>query len=124
MYKHCGKINDIAEDSKNNFVEGTEKRVIFSPANYADFMAVRDFKVSAGVVSEPHIHPWAHCILGVAGKGSFIVEGEVVPVEAGTWAYVPQDAIHYFENEGVDTFEFICIVPPEGDVNPNGLEFC
>ena len=38
---------------------------------------------------------------------------------AGSWCYIPEDIPHYFKNDGNDIFEFICIVPPEGDVNPN-----
>ena len=120
MFKYCGKIDDVQLDVENNFLDGSEKRVVFGPGNgFSDFMAVRDFRIDPGVVSSPHTHPWAHCITGISGKGSFVIEGESAPIEPGRWCYVPGDLEHYFQNDGDEVFEFQCIVPPEGDVNPN-----
>ena len=71
MFKYCGKIDDVPLDIENNFLDGSEKRVVFGPGNgFSDFMAVRDFRIDPGVVSKPHVHPWAHCITGIKGKGS------------------------------------------------------
>ncbi len=119
MYKDRGSITDLPLDTENNFLENTEKRVVFGPnGRYEKNFVVRNFRLQPGVVSPPHEHPWTHLIVGLNGKGAFIIDGEVAKVEPGDWCYVPGDITHYFRNEGDDVWEFQCIVPPEGDVNP------
>jgi quercetin dioxygenase-like cupin family protein len=43
-----------------------------------------------------------------------MIEGEVNPVEAGSYAYIPANSLHQFRNVGETQFKFICIVPKEG----------
>ena len=119
MYKYTGNITDLPLDTENNFLENTEKRVVFGPnGRFEDKFVVRNFRLQPGVESPPHEHPWSHLITCISGKGAFIIDGEVAPLTPRCWCYVPGDIIHYFRNEGDDIFEFQCIVPPEGDVNP------
>lgn len=43
---------------------------------------------------------------------------ERIPLEFGSWVHVPAGMKHNFGNTGNGDFMGICIVPPEGDVNP------
>ena len=119
MYKYTGSITDLPLDTENNFLENTEKRIVFGPnGRFEDKFVVRNFRLQPGVEAKPHEHPWSHLITCLGGKGAFIIDGEVAPLTPGDWCYVPGGIIHFFRNEGEDVFEFQCIVPPEGDVNP------
>ena len=41
-----------------------------------------------------------------------------MPLEFGTWVHVPAGVRHNFGNTGEGQLMGLCIVPPEGDVNP------
>lgn len=41
-----------------------------------------------------------------------------MPLEFGTWVHVPGGVRHNFGNTGKGQLMALCIVPPEGDVNP------
>jgi len=50
----------------------------------------------------------------VEGKGILHIDGVDHEVEAGSFAYVPEDKLHQFLNVGEGKFKFICIVPKDG----------
>ena len=47
-----------------------------------------------------------------------LIDKERVPLEFGTWVHVPGGVRHNFGNTGKGQLMALCIVPPEGDVNP------
>ncbi len=119
MYKYYGNVDDLPLDTVNNYLPNSEKRIVFGPnGRFEDNFVVRDFQLQPGVVSTPHSHPWSHLVTCIQGTGSFIIEGEVATMKPRDWMYIPGDVEHYFRNECDGIWEFQCIVPPEGDVNP------
>ena len=54
----------------------------------------------------------------IQGEGYFLVDGERVPLEFGTWVHIPGGMRHNFGNTGSGPLMGLCIVPKEGDVNP------
>lgn len=120
MYKYCGKISDLPLDVENNFIENSEKRIVFGPkGRFWDNNVMRCFTLYPKAKSKLHSHRWSHLTICLDGKGQFVIGEEVVDVTQGYWIYIPPDVPHYFVNNTEDeNFTFLCIVPPEGDVNP------
>lgn len=92
-----------------------EKRVLVGPHNGAPVFSMRKFTVGAGGCSPYHIHPWEHEVYVLSGKGEVRFSGGTHPVEPGDFAFVPPNDEHQFVNTGVDAFEFLCMVPLEGE---------
>ena len=79
---------------------------------------MRLFTLEPEAESSIHSHPWPHWFMCIQGEGYFLIGKERVPQEFGTWVHVPAGVRHNFGNTGEGQLMGLCIVPPEGDVNP------
>ena len=77
---------------------------------------MRLFTLGEGGHSPLHAHPWPHIVFVHSGEGTISVDGEEYPVAAGHAAVVPGNSVHQFANRGQTDFQFVCIVPEEGDI--------
>ena len=93
----------------------TEKRLLISPADGETAFAMRRFTIGPGGHTPYHAHPWEHQVFVLAGTGEVRSPDGATSVEAGDYAFVPAMDEHQFANTGRGTFEFICVVPPEGE---------
>jgi len=94
---------------------GVIKQSLIGPEQgWADWV-MRLFTLGKEGFSPRHSHPWPHINYIVSGQGTLFLDGKEYPVEKGSTAYVPGDALHQFMNRGEEEFVFICIVPEEGD---------
>jgi quercetin dioxygenase-like cupin family protein len=111
----AGRLEDLpvilAEDHG-----GTEKRVVFGPDRFWEDHVVRFFTTAEGERSPFHAHDWPHYVLILEGTADGMIMGKVYGLSAGSWAYVPPNTEHYFQNTGKGPLKFICIVPKEGDL--------
>jgi quercetin dioxygenase-like cupin family protein len=96
-------------------VRHVEKRVLVGPKDAAPTFAMRRFTVGAGGCSPYHTHPWEHEVYILSGKGEVRFAGGSQEVEPGDFAYVPPNDEHQFANVGDDVFEFLCMVPLDGE---------
>jgi len=96
-------------------VRGAEKRTLISPADGETTFAMRRFTVAPGGHTPYHTHPWEHQVFVLAGQGEVRFAGGSKTVEPGDYAFVPPMDEHQFVNMGDGPFEFICVVPPEGE---------
>ena len=79
---------------------------------------MRLFTLEPEAESSIHSHPWPHWFLCIKGEGYFLIDKKRVPLEFGTWVHIPAGMRHNFGNTGDGELMGLCIVPPEGDVNP------
>ncbi len=93
----------------------TKKRVVFSPDNNWDSHVMRVFTLEEGGKTLPHSHDWPHWVYVLAGRGELVTEEENYKLERDTYVFVPAGIKHNFASRGEGLFEFMCIVPPEGD---------
>ncbi len=94
---------------------GTEKRVVFGPGLFWDDYVMRHFSIDAGAKSPFHSHDWPHYVVILEGSAKAVIMGKTWELSAGSWAFVPQDTEHFFENVGETNLKFLCIVPKKGD---------
>ena len=92
------------------------RKVLVSPKEGWSDYVMRVFDVGKGGNTPRHSHPWPHINYILKGNGVLFLDGKEYELEEGSFAYIPDEALHQFTNTGDDTFSMICIVPPEGDV--------
>ena len=49
------------------------------------------------------------------GQAHIGIGGETFDVKQGDAVFIPEGAIHFYENTGEEPFEFLCIVPNKED---------
>ncbi|WP_407310179.1 cupin domain-containing protein [Desulfosporosinus sp. SB140] len=96
-------------------VKNVFKKVLVSPREGWEGYVMRVFDLEADGYTPKHTHAWPHINYIVRGKGILHLDGVDHEVEAGSYAYVPGNALHQFSNRGEELFSMICIVPEEGD---------
>ena len=89
-------------------------KVLVSPKEGWEGYVMRVFEVEPGGYKPRHQHPWPYIKYIIEGNGTVMVDLKDNPITAGSFAYVPSDTIHQFQNTGDTTLKFICIVPEEG----------
>ena len=111
-----GNKNDLkAKKIDEKYATNTKKRIVFSPENSWDSHVMRVFTMEENGQTFEHEHDWPHWIFVISGKGSVTIEGEKHSLSKDSYLFVPGGVKHFFQNEGNEEFEWICIVPPEGD---------
>lgn len=95
-------------------VKGAAMKVPISPEEGWDGYVMRIMELEEGGYTPRHSHPWPHINYMIEGEGILHIDGEDKEVSAGSYAYVPSDVIHQFQNRGKGKFRFMCIVPEEG----------
>lgn len=112
-----GKSLDVdpvtCDDGKT--VRNAQKRVLIGAAEGAANFVMRHFTIDPEGHSPYHTHPWEHEVYVLAGKGEVRFAGGATAVAPGDFAYVPPTDEHQFVNTGDEPFEFICVVPMEGE---------
>jgi len=114
---HIGRSRDVEariyNDGEN--VRNAEKRVLVGPRENAPNFSMRKFTIGRDGCSPYHKHPWEHEVYVLAGQGEVRFAGGSRTVEPGDFAFVPPNDEHQFVNTGHDVFEFLCVVPLEGE---------
>lgn len=96
-------------------IKDVVKKSLITPKEGWTGQVMRVFEIGEGGHTPRHAHPWYHVNYILEGKGMLYLDGKEYEVEAGSYAYVPENSIHQFSNIGAGNFRFICIVPEEGD---------
>lgn len=89
------------------------KVLVGSAQGWGDHV-MRVFELQPGGYTPKHAHDWPHINVVLEGHGTLFLEGKENPVEAGAYAYIPNNELHQFKNVGNTVFKFICIVPKDG----------
>lgn len=89
-------------------------RVLIGPEDGWDGHVMRVIELEEGGYSPRHTHSWPHINYVVEGVGTLFLNGEEIALQAGSFAFVPDDADHQFRNSGHGKMRFICIVPERG----------
>ena len=117
-----GRIDDLPSLPVKEYGEGIGKRVVFGPGRFWEEYTVRFFTTTPGKKTPFHAHDWPHYVIVVEGRGRALIAGRTYELSAGSWAHVPANADHFFENACDGDFRFVCIVPSRGDPFREGPE--
>ena len=100
---------------KNPKCEGLGVRIVHpaNPKAPAQNMGLIMFYIPPHVTFEPSSHHTEECYVILRGKGTMILAGDEVQVEAGMFVHLPPWCEHGIENTGDETLEvLICTSPP------------
>ena len=92
-----------------------EKRLLVGPNDAAPNFSMRKFTVGADGNTPYHTHPWEHEVYVLAGQGEVRFAGGSQSILPGDFAFVPPNDEHQFANTGDEPFEFLCMVPLDGE---------
>jgi quercetin dioxygenase-like cupin family protein len=92
----------------------TTMQVLISSAEGPNF-ALRRFRMEPGGSMPRHTNTVEHEQYVLRGEASISIGEETYRVKAGDVVFIPEGAVHSYENVGGDAFEFLCILPNKED---------
>lgn len=104
----------LAKDIISSDASNAKIKVLIGPDEGWENHVMREIIVESGGYTPHHQHAWPHINYVLEGAGTLKIGEDVSPVIAGSFAFVPQNTMHQFQNTGTEPFRFICIVPSEG----------
>jgi quercetin dioxygenase-like cupin family protein len=90
--------------------KGTERQVLIGSDEAPNF-AMRRFIMQPGGGIPAHTNTVEHEQFVLRGRAKVGIGDDVYDVKAGDVAFIPAGTPHWYEVEGDEPFEFICVVP-------------
>ena len=110
-----GHVTELENKVANNpLAKDAKMRVLVGAEQEWDNRVMRVFELETGGFTPRHQHAWPHINDIIDGEGFFFLNGQPNPIFAGSYAFVPENELHQFQNTGDNPFKFICIVPSDG----------
>ena len=106
---------DIENQDVPEPAEKVKIRWLINEKQGAPNFAMRRFEVEPGGSTPYHTHPWEHEVYVLAGQGEVRFAGGSHAATPGDFAFVPPNDEHQFVNVGDKPFEFLCMVPLNGE---------
>jgi quercetin dioxygenase-like cupin family protein len=105
--------NDV--EAKNvDTGKDTTIQVLISSQEGPNF-ALRKFSMQKGGGMPRHTNILEHEQYVLRGKATITIDDETYHVKSGDVVFIPEGAIHSYQNTGEEPFEFLCIVPNKED---------
>jgi quercetin dioxygenase-like cupin family protein len=92
----------------------TTIQVLISSQEGPNF-ALRKFSMQKGGGMPRHTNTVEHEQYVLRGEATITIGDETHHVKAGDVVFIPQGAVHSYENTGDEQFEFLCIIPNKED---------
>ncbi|HEY3473083.1 MAG TPA: cupin domain-containing protein [Anaerolineales bacterium] len=92
----------------------TTIQVLISSQEGPNF-ALRKFSMQKGGGMPRHTNTVEHEQYVLRGEATITIGDEMHRVKAGDVVFIPEGAVHSYENIGQEPFEFLCIVPNKED---------
>lgn len=92
----------------------TTIQVLISAQEGPNF-ALRKFSMQKGGGMPRHTNTVEHEQYVLRGNATITIGDETHHVKTGDVVFIPEGAIHSYENTGEDPFEFLCIIPNKED---------
>jgi quercetin dioxygenase-like cupin family protein len=77
--------------------------------------AMRRFVMQPGGGMPRHTNTVEHEQYVLRGEAMITIEHETYHVKAGDVVFIPEGAVHSYQNIGNEPFEFLCIIPNKED---------
>ncbi|MGC8856141.1 MAG: cupin domain-containing protein [Anaerolineae bacterium] len=94
--------------------KGTTIQVLISSQEGPHF-AMRRFVMQPGGGMPRHTNTVEHEQYVLRGEAIITIEQETYRVKAGDVVFIPEGAVHSYQNVGNEPFEFLCIIPNKED---------
>ncbi|UCG51697.1 MAG: cupin domain-containing protein [Candidatus Latescibacterota bacterium] len=90
--------------------KGTQRQVLIGPDEAPNF-ALRRFIMDPGGGIPNHTNTVEHEQYVLRGRAKIGIGEEIVEVKTGDVVYIPARTPHWYEVQGEEPFEFLCVVP-------------
>lgn len=109
-------VKHTSEVEAKNVAAGkdTTIQVLISSQEGPNF-ALRKFSMQKGGGMPRHTNTVEHEQYVLRGEATITIGDETHRVRAGDVVFIPEGAVHSYENTGEEPFEFLCIVPNRED---------
>jgi quercetin dioxygenase-like cupin family protein len=105
--------NDV---EARNVAAGKDTRIqVLISAQEGPNFALRKFSMQKGGGMPRHTNTLEHEQYVLRGKATITINDETYQVKTGDVVFIPEGAIHSYENIGEEPFEFLCIIPNKED---------
>lgn len=94
--------------------QGTTIQVLISSQEGPNF-ALRRFTMQKGGGMPHHTNTLEHEQYVLRGRARIGIDEQSYEVQAGDAVFIPEGAVHYYQNLGDEPFEFLCVVPNKQD---------
>lgn len=94
--------------------KGTTIQVLISAQEGPNF-ALRRFSMQKGGGMPRHTNTLEHEQYVLRGEAIITIDDETHHVKTGDVVFIPEGAVHSYQNTGGEPFEFLCIVPNKED---------
>ncbi len=100
----------------NDVVAGkdTTIRILISAKEGPNF-ALRRFTMQKGGGMPRHTNTVEHEQYVLRGSATITIGDETYQVKTGDVVFIPEGAVHSYQNTGAEPFEFLCIIPNKED---------
>jgi quercetin dioxygenase-like cupin family protein len=108
--KHASEVEakDVAAG------KDTTIQVLISSKEGPNF-ALRKFSMQRGGGMPRHTNTVEHEQYVLRGSATITIGDETHHVQAGDVVFIPEGAVHSYQNTGGEPFEFLCIIPNKED---------
>lgn len=115
------KANEIKKE-KVEIAKNTEIQWLIGEEVGRNFY-MRKFTMHPGGSMPEHYHNnYEHEQYILKGKMKLYMDGEQAEVEAGDVVYIPENVPHWYENDGEEDAEFLCLIPKKGEYHMEKVE--
>jgi quercetin dioxygenase-like cupin family protein len=94
--------------------KGAYRQVLIGPDEAPNF-TLRRFIMEPGGGIPAHTNTVEHEQYVLRGRAKIGIGDDVVEVKTGDVLYIPAGTPHWYEVQGAEPFEFLCIVPNQPD---------
>ncbi len=108
--KHAGSV----PRETVNAGKGASRQVLIGPDEAPNF-ALRRFIIEPNGSIPAHTNTVEHEQYVLRGCAKIGIGDEVVEVRTGDVLYIPAGTPHWYEVQGTEPFEFLCVVPNQPD---------
>lgn len=109
-------VKHANEVKANDVVAGkdTTIQVLISSQEGPNF-ALRRFIMQKGGGMPRHTNTVEHEQYVLRGRAKIGIDAETYEVKSGDVVFIPEGAVHFYQNLGDEPFEFLCIIPNKED---------
>jgi quercetin dioxygenase-like cupin family protein len=104
------------EVEARNVAAGKDTRIqVLISAQEGPNFALRKFSMQKGGGMPRHTNTLEHEQYVLRGEATITIDDETHQVKTGDVVFIPEGAIHSYQNIGEEPFEFLCIIPNKED---------
>lgn len=108
--RHSGDVDIVSIDTG----EGVTRQMLISSEEGPNF-AMRKFTIQPGGGMPNHTNLVEHEQYVVGGGARIGIGEEIFEVKKGDVVFIPAEVPHWYQNNGEEPFEFLCMVPNKPD---------